>query len=475
MSALAQERLKDLAPNRPRDRSPDGAHKGLKNQPSKPSKRHPDDRAKALPGRPNLPKPSDDLRLFGEAVAELERSYVVKVDQRKLVEAAIRGMFKAFDAKSGYVETPESPDHTKSAKDFDALQVFREAVAALDKNLAVKPDRLKVTEAAIRGMLKHLDAQSEYLDRQEIIQLLGRPRSELGGIGLHFRMDGGRVKVVVPGAPAEREGLGTGDVITHIDGKDLGDFTVGEVHRLLAGPPGSTVLLKVVPDGRAQPREVELRREIIRNAPSVQSSVELDVGYIRIFAFREDTDTELTNAVQRLKREIAGNLKGYVIDLRNNTGGLLNQAIRSADVFLDSGLIVELRGREQSDRRNALPGDAARGLPLAVLVNGGTAAGAETMAAALQDHKRALLVGSRTAGSGTVQTVLVFGRPKAGAMKLTTHHQHTPLGRVLEGVGIEPDVAVARAGHDGSAGFVPPDKSRDAQLQRALSLLRDGT
>jgi carboxyl-terminal processing protease len=473
MAALAQGRLKDLAPDRPKGRSPVGAHKGLTNQPSKPSERHSHDRAKALRGRPNLPKLSHHVRLFGEAVAEVARSYAVKVDQRTLLEAAVRGMFKAFGVKTG--ETPETTDHTQSAKDLDVLQVFSEAVESLEKSLSVKLDHRKATDAAIRGMLKHLDAQSEYLDPQELIELLGRSKGQLGGIGLHFRLGGGRVKVVVPGAPAEREGLGTGDVISHIDGKDLNGFTVGEVHRLLAGPPGSTVLLKVLPEGRGQPREVELRREIIGTPPSVQGSVEDDVGYIRIFAFREDTDTELTNAVQRLKRTIAGNLKGYVIDLRNNTGGLLDQAARSADVFLDSGLIMELRGRGQSDRHNALPGDAARGLPLVVLINGGTAAGAETMAAALQDHKRALLVGARTAGSGTVQTVLVFGRPKLGAMKLTTHHQYTPLGRVLEGVGIEPDVAVARAGHDGSAGFVPPDKSRDAQLQRALSLLRDGT
>jgi carboxyl-terminal processing protease len=181
-----------------------------------------------------------------------------------------------------------------------------------------------------------------------------------------------------------------------------------------------------------------------------------------------------------LRREIAGKLKGYHIDLRNNTGGLLDRAVRSADVFLDGGLIVELRGREpQSDRRNALLGDAASGLPLVVLVNGGTAAGAEIMASALQDHKRARLVGSRTAGSATVQTIFLFGRPLVngqsyGAIKLTTHHHYTPLGRAVEGVGVEPDVAVARAGNEGPAGFVPPDKSRDAQLQRALSLLRDG-
>src|SRR5262249_29047948 len=459
MSALAQERLK-----------------GLKDQPSKSSQQHPNDRAKALPDRPNFPKPSDHLRLFGEAVAELEKFYVVKVDQRKLVEAAIRGMFKAFDAKSEYVDT-----HTRSAKDFDPLQVFSEAVAALEKNLVVKPDRRKLAESAIRGMLKELDAQSEYFNAREFRELqtesIQESRGERAGLGTEIRLDGvrGQVVAVLPGTSAEREKLGAGDVIPHIDGKDLTGFTLNEVRRLLAGPPGSTVALKILPEGRGQPRNIELQRAPVTQ-PSVSSSAELDVGYIRVSRFLEPTDTELTNAVQGLRAKIGNKLKGFVIDLRNNMGGLLNQAVGSADVFLDRGLIVELRGREEPEpQRHARPGDAAGGAPLVVLVNGGTSAGAEIMAAALQEHKRARLVGSRTAGNGTIRSIRVLGSGIFGALILTTAHIYTPLGRALEGVGVEPDIVVERAGDDGPPGLLPLDKSRDVQLQRALSLLHEGT
>jgi len=481
ISALAQERLKDPVPDRPKDRSPNGIQKGRKDQPSKPSQQQPSDRAKALPDRPNFPKPSDHLRLFAEAVAELEKSYVVKVDQRKLVEAAIRGMFKAFDARSEYVDTQGRLDHAKSGKDFDPRQVFSEAVAALEKNLEVKPDRRKLTEAAIRGMLKDLDARSEYFDAREFLELqkesFQESRGERAGVGTEIRLDGGRVQVlaVLPGTPAEREKLGAGDVITHIDGKDLSGFTLNEARRLLAGPPGSTVALKILPEGRGQPRDIELQRAPMTQA-SVSSSAELDVGYIRVSRFLEPTDTQLTNAVQGLRAKIGNKLKGFVIDLRNNTGGLLHQAVGSADVFLDRGLIVELRGREVPERHHhARPGDAAGGAPLIVLVNGGTSAGAEIMAAALQDHKRARLVGSRTAGIGTVRSILVLGSGIFGALILTTAHNYTPLGRALEGVGVEPDIPVERAGDEGPPGLLPLDKSRDAQLQRALSLLREGS
>lgn len=483
MSALAQERLKDLIPDRTKDRSPNGIQKGLKDQPSKPSQQHPSDRAKALPDRPNFPKPSDHLRLFAEAVAELEKSYVVKVDQRKLVEAAIRGMFKAFDAKSEYVDTQGRLDHAKSAKDFDPRQVFSEAVAALERSLDVKPDRRKLTEVAIRSMLKDLDPRSEYFDAREFLELqkdsFQESRGERAGVGTEIRLDGGRVQVlaVLPGTPAEREQLGAGDVITHVDGKDLTGFTLNEARRLLAGPPGSTVALKILPEGRGQPRDIALQRAPIPQA-SVSSSAELDVGYIRVSRFLEPTDTQLTNAVQGLRAKIGNKLKGFVIDLRNNTGGLLNQAVGSADVFLDRGLIVELRGRQVHElqrHHHARPGDAAGGAPLIVLVNGGTSAGAEIMAAALQAHKRARLVGSRTAGIGTVRSILALGSGIFGALILTTAHNYTPLGRALDGVGVEPDILVERAGDDGPPGLLPLDKSRDAQLQRALSLLREGS
>jgi len=371
-------------------------------------------------------------------------------------------------------QAQQRPDPANSSEAFDHLRVFREAIAELEKSSAVKLDYRKLVVAAVHAMLKELDARSEYMDPQAVGELWS---GWTAGIGVEMRLEGGRVQVVaaLPGTPAERGRLGPGDVITHIDGRDLIGLTLDESRGLLRGAPGSTLVLRILPEAGGQPRDVELRREIIRRRP-VLSSAEQDVGYVRISEFSEGTDKQLTKVVGDLKREIGSKLKGFVIDLRNNNGGLLNEAVSSADVFLDSGLIVELRGRKEPDRHLARPGDAAGGVPLVVLVNGRTTTGAEIMAAALQDHKRALLVGTRTIGMGSIQTIFPLGiYPARGALKLTTAQGYTPLGRALEGVGVEPDIVVERTAGDGPPGLLPPDKSQDAQLQRALSLLRDGS
>jgi carboxyl-terminal processing protease len=429
LPALGQERLKDLAPQqRPKERAPDGSQQRLKD-PGPPAaqqrlKDRPSDASQqGLPpqGRPKFSEAYDQLRLFGEALNTLEKQYVGNPDSRKLIEAAIR------------------------------------------------------------GMVKELDQKSEYMDAQEFRDLTAPPIGR-AGVGLEFRLDGGRVAVVaaLDGTPAERAGMGFGDIITHIDGRDLTGLTLRQVRDLLTGPSGTTAMLKIERGSPAEVLEFQVQREAIV-LQAVKLGAERDIGYIRIVAFREGAYVQLAGAVASLKAAIGSRLKGFVIDLRNNPGGLLDQAVLCTDAFLDSGLIVELRGREDRKQHHAKPGDLARGLPLIVLVNGGTGAGAEIMAAALQDHKRARLVGARTAGSGTIQTIFPLGGPlgsvKAqgwGAVKLTTHHHYTPLGRALEGNGLQPDVEIARAGSEGPAGFVPADRSRDAQLQRALSLLRDG-
>ena len=426
LPALGQERLKDLAPQqRPKERAPDGSQQRLKD-PGPPAaqqrlKDRPSDASQqGLPpqGRPKFSEAYDQLRLFGEVLNTLEKQYVGNPDSRKLIEAAIR------------------------------------------------------------GMVKELDQKSEYMDAQEFRDLTAPPIGR-AGVGLEFRLDGGRVAVVaaLDGTPAERAGMGFGDIITHIDGRDLTGLTLRQVRDLLTGPSGTTAVLKI--RARQPSRaEIQVQREVMLQARQARRGARHRLHPHR--GVPRGGHVQLASAVASLKAAIGSRLKGFVIDLRNNPGGLLDQAVLCTDAFLDSGLIVELRGREDR-KRHAKPGDLARGLPLIVLVNGGTGAGAEIMAAALQDHKRARLVGARTAGSGTIQTIFPLGGPlgsvKAqgwGAVKLTTHHHYTPLGRALEGNGLQPDVEVARAGSEGPAGFVPADRSRDAQLQRALSLLRDG-
>jgi carboxyl-terminal processing protease len=314
--------------------------------------------------------------------------------------------------------------------------------------------------------------------------------AQFGGVGLELTMEDGRLKVVTPidDAPAAKSGIQTNDIITHVDDEPLLGLTLSQAVERLRGPADSTVKLRIARAGQDKPIEVSVTREIIRVRP-IRTRIEGDdIGYIRIAQFNGQTAEDLQREIEEIASRIATDkLRGYVIDLRNNPGGLLDQAIAVADAFLERGEIVSTRGRSQDEvqRFHAKPGDLGKGKPILVLINGGSAGAAEVVAGALQDQKRAKLVGSRSFGMGSVQTVIPLGDGQ-GAIRLTTARYFTPAGRSIQAEGIKPDIEVlqdvpdekpAPATKDGKEksglqSYVPPDPANDKALRRALDILR---
>jgi len=304
----------------------------------------------------------------------------------------------------------------------------------------------KLIEAAINGMLSSLDPHSSYLNEQSFEDMQVQTKGEFGGLGIEVTLENGLVKVVSPidETPAFRAGLQPGDLITHLDGEPVMGLTLAEAVEKMRGPVNSQIKL-TIRRGAAEPFDVSLTRAVIK-IQSVRSRLEGDVGYVRITSFNEQTESGLTRAVEQLKKQ-AGNkpLIGYVLDLRNNPGGLLDQAIAVSDAFLDKGEIVSTRGRQadETQRFNAKAGDITDGAPLVVLINAGSASASEIVAGALQDHRRAILLGTKSFGKGSVQTIIPV--PGHGAIRLTTARYYTPSGRSIQALGIDPDIVVAQA------------------------------
>ncbi len=296
-------------------------------------------------------------------------------------------------------------------------------------------------------MLSSLDPHSSYLNAKNFNDMKVQTRGEFGGLGIEVSMENGLVKVVSPidDTPAARAGLKPGDLITHIDGTPVQGLTLPEAVDRMRGPINSDINLTIRRAGR-EPFDVKLTRAIIK-IQSVRSHVEGDnIGYIRITSFNEQTDVGLNNALKSLKQQTNNKLIGIILDLRNNPGGLLDQAVAVSDAFLDRGEIVSTRGRRADDaqRYNAHPGTKpASGLPMAVLINGGSASASEIVAGALQDHHRAILIGTRSFGKGSVQTIIPLAGH--GAMRLTTARYYTPSGRSIQAKGIDPDIVVEAA------------------------------
>ena len=298
---------------------------------------------------------------------------------------------------------------------------------------------------AIEGMLANLDPHSSYLDAKNYQDMQVQTRGEFGGLGIEVTMEDGWVKVVSPidDTPAFRAGVEAGDLITHLDGESVQGLTLAEAVDKMRGPVDTDLRLTLQREGEP-PFDVTITRDVIR-IKSVRSRLEGDIGYVRITAFNEQTASGLDEAVAQFKEEKGPDLKGIVLDLRNNPGGLLDQAIAVSDAFIDKGEIVSTRGRdpEKGQRFNARPGDLAEGLPVVVLINGGSASASEIVAGALQDHRRAVLLGTRSFGKGSVQTIIPLAGH--GAMRLTTSRYYTPSGRSIQGEGIEPDIEVLPA------------------------------
>jgi carboxyl-terminal processing protease len=388
-----------------------------------------------------------------------------------------------------------------SAETYRQLSLFGDVFEKVRSDYVEKPDEAKLIESAINGMLTSLDPHSSYMDPKNFRDMQVQTRGEFGGLGIEVTMEDGLVKVVTPidETPAARAGLLANDVITHIDDEQVQGLTLNQAVDKMRGPINSTVRLKIKRKEKSDPFEVTLTRDTIRIRPVRARKEGEDIGVLRITQFNEQTFEGLKAAIERLSNEIgADKLKGYVVDLRNNPGGLLDQAIMVSDAFLERGEIVSTRGRnaEETQRYNAKSGDLTKGKPLVVLINGGSASASEIVAGALQDHKRATVLGTRSFGKGSVQTIIPLGGN--GAVRLTTARYYTPAGRSIQAKGIEPDQEILQEipddlkgkdetkgeaglrGHlkndkeerGGSSAYVPTDTSKDKQLAAAYDHLR---
>jgi len=319
-------------------------------------------------------------------------------------------------------------------------------------------------EAAINGMLASLDPHSSYLNAKSFREMQVQTRGEFGGLGIEVTMENGLVKVVSPidDTPAFRAGLQPNDLISHLNGEQIMGLTLSEAVDKMRGPVDSEITLTIMRPGREQPFDVKLRRAIVKINP-VRGRAEGNVIYLRVTSFSEQTSTALRTAYGRIKDQLGGNVEGVVLDLRNNPGGLLDQAVEVTDVFLDAGEVVSTRGRRNEDitRYNARKGDLAEGKPIVVLINGGSASASEIVAGALQDHRRGIVLGTKSFGKGSVQTLIPLGR-QSGALRLTTARYFTPSGRSIQAEGILPDIVVEAR----------PDAAASARPQRNEASLR---
>lgn len=385
---------------------------------------------------------------------------------------------------------------------YKELSVFGDVFERVRAQYVTPPDEKKLIEAAINGMLSSLDPHSSFMNANQAADMRTQTKGEFGGLGIEVTMDKDLVKVVTPieDTPAAKAGILSGDYISKIDGTDVRGLTLNQAVEKMRGKVGEAIKLEVIRQGADKPLEFTVKRDIIA-VQAVKYRVEGDVGYLRIISFTEKTFDDLKKAMDKIQAQVPDDkLKGYVLDLRLNPGGLLDQAIDVSDAFLNKGEIVSTRGREASETRrfDATEGDLSHGKPLIVLINGGSASASEIVSGALQDLKRATVVGTRSFGKGSVQTIIQLG--DSGALRLTTALYYTPSGRSIQGTGITPDIKVEEpvpddlkgkvevegesslSGHikgqsetnegSGSIAYVPPDPKDDVQLHYALDLLR---
>ena len=390
---------------------------------------------------------------------------------------------------------------SSNADTYKQLNLFGDVFDRVRSDYVEEPDQQQMIEAAINGMLASLDPHSSYMNKKQFEDMSVQTRGEFGGLGIEVTMENGIIKVVSPidGTPAARAGLMANDLIVKIDGQDVTGMTLNDAVDKMRGKIGTDITLTIV-RGKKDPFDQKLTRDKIR-VESVKYSIEdNDIGYIRISSFTEQTQEGLEKAMDHFRTTMGDKVKGYIIDLRNDPGGLLDMAISVSDTFIDKGEIVSTRGRhaDETQRFNATKGDLANGKPVVVLINGGSASASEIVAGALQDQKRATLIGTRSFGKGSVQTIIPLGGD--GALRLTTARYYTPAGRSIQAKGIDADIVIEEElppelkgknvstegeaglkGHltneaggsegGGSSAYVPEDKTKDLQLKAAVDFL----
>ena len=327
---------------------------------------------------------------------------------------------------------------------YKYLNLFGEAFEKIKNNYVEEITVKELIESAIEGMLTSLDPHSTFLNNEELDELRVQTKGEFGGLGIEVTLEKGVVKVISPidDTPAAKAGILAGDLITHLNDEPVLGMTLSEAVTLMRGKVGSKIILKVLRN-ESETIEIEIVRAIIE-LKSVKSRLEDDIGYIRVSSFNQKVDAEIKKAIKNFQKK-NDKLQGYVLDLRNNPGGLLDQAISVTDIFLEKGEIVSTRGRNSDDtnRYNAVKSDLINGSPLVVLINQGSASASEIVAGALQDHKRAIIMGTKSFGKGSVQTILPSGENVA--IKLTTARYYTPSGKSIQQTGIDPDVLVEQS------------------------------
>lgn len=360
---------------------------------------------------------------------------------KKLSVLAVIALSLMLGMSNACAEKAAKP--AEEADTYELLNLFGEVMERAKTSYVEEVDDKKLIESAINGMLVSLDPHSSYLDAQSYKYMNEQTKGKFGGLGIEVTMENGVVKIVSPidDTPAAKAGLKPGDYITNIDGEQVIGMSLNDAVDKMRGKVGSKVKLTIRRVGE-KPFEVTLKREEVK-IQSVKNDIKSgDVAYIRITSFSGDTDKMVEKAIKQAKKELKGNIKGVVLDVRNNPGGLLDQAVNISDLFLDKGEIVSTRSRNEEDtvRYTAKEGDITDGLPIVVMINDGSASASEILAGALQDHKRAIILGEKSFGKGSVQTVVPLG--KYGAMRLTTARYYTPSGRSIQATGIIPDVEV---------------------------------
>ena len=431
-----------------------------------------------------------------------------------IIKRTILPLVAAFALGAVFVLVPWhlSGQASDNSDTYRQLNLFGGVFERVRRSYVEEVEDASLIEDAINGMLQSLDPHSAYLTPEDFLDMQEQTSGTFGGLGIEVTMDKGVVKVITPidDTPAQRAGLITGDFITHLDGVPIQGMTLSEAVDVMRGPVDTSIVLTVVREGIDLPFDVPIVRDII-TIRSVRKEREGNIAYVRLTTFRTDVARKIREAIVELRDEIGEeNLIGYVLDLRNNPGGLLDQAIEVSDIFLDQGEIVSTRGRNNTnvERHNATTSDFVEGKPVVVLINGGSASASEIVAAALQDHRRASVLGTRSFGKGSVQTLIPLG--DEGALRLTTALYYTPSGGTIQAHGVEPDIEIVQPVEDpaqarvtgeselpqyikrddeegdddkakdekgrpksGSASFVPFEKEDDKQLLRALEMLRE--